>query len=100
MIITPEQRRSLDDRLVKDRRTRGCWVWGGRDGKGRANGWYVMVTVDGRRFNLRRLLYALHHGLPRVPDRKVRLATTCHNPRCVNPHHMRIADAAEQEDGT
>ena len=96
-MLTPQERKSVYDRLSRGRRAGDCWLWLGRDDKPSKRGWYTTVVVGGRRYNLRRLLFALHRGLPDLPPRKTVLRSTCRNPKCVNPKHVLEINRAKDE---
>lgn len=72
----------------------GCLEWLGkfdRDGIAIAAG---PVTKQHGTRQATRLAWMAHHG--RKLDKATQLVRSCGNPRCVNPHHLREADANDQ----
>lgn len=67
----------------------GCWIWtSGTDLKG-----YGKITVDGRSVLAHRFSWELHYGA--IPEGEVIDHFMCYQPSCVNPEHLRIATAGE-----
>jgi hypothetical protein len=65
----------------------GCWEW-----TGQVNNWgYGMVSVDGRKQGVHRLIYAL---LVDDPEGMV-IDHTCRNRICVNPSHLQAVTHGE-----
>jgi hypothetical protein len=68
----------------------GCWEWTGemvRDGYGR-------FYDQGVRYPAHRVTYM--HFVGDVPHGML-LDHICHNPKCVNPHHLRLATPSENQ---
>ncbi len=74
----------------------GCWPWKGRI----SEGGYGRVQIDGKNYYAHRVIYNLVH--PQYLSRSAPpdaagfgfIRHTCDNPRCCNPLHMLIGDAA------
>lgn len=74
--------RSAEERFwrnVERGRNDECWLWTGRDGRGR-------FTVDGKFVYAYRFAYELLVGP--IPAGLVLDHVVCDNPRCVNPAHL------------
>jgi hypothetical protein len=61
--------------------TNGCWLWTGTRNSG-----YGQLFYKGRRHMAHRFSWELHHQ-ESIPDGLV-IRHQCHNPLCVNPHHL------------
>lgn len=68
-----------------------CWVWKGHYNGGHRGG-YGLLYIDGKRYLTHRVSYWLHSGVQ--PGNSLVLHT-CHNRRCVNPHHLKLGDNFE-----
>lgn len=68
---------------------KSCWLWKGtiKDGYGQ------LKRPDGTNVYAHRASVEIRNGR-RVPDHLV-VMHTCDNPRCVNPHHLRVATQRE-----
>lgn len=62
-----------------------CWEWNGT----RLDSGYGFMKVHAERILAHRFSYELHVGA--IPEGMF-LDHLCHNPPCVNPHHLRVAD--------
>lgn len=66
-----------------------CLIWtGGLDHRG-----YGRVRIQGRYHLAHRVAYGLWHAV--TLDRSELLLHSCDNPRCINPHHLRIGTHRE-----
>lgn len=61
-----------------------CWLWRGpvRNGAGGT------MTVGGKSLNVQRLAYAMLIG---VAPRRTRVSSSCGNPTCCCPDHLRVS---------
>ena len=76
---------AVEDRFwVSVEKTDGCWNWT----SGTDTGGYSKLVVDGRNMSGHRYSFRLHGG---VVPKGMFLDHICHNRRCVNPAHLRIA---------
>lgn len=64
-----------------------CWEWLGTKANGRP-----VIQIDGRRRNVKRLLWMWWNQRP-VPDGTV-VSQTCGNGVCVSPHHLMVNSQA------
>lgn len=81
--LTVEQRFS-----AQIRKSSGCWHWTGTiSGNG-----YGQMGCDGQRWYAHRLSWELFNGP--IPSEMV-IDHRCHNPRCVNPEHLRVVTKAQ-----
>ena len=81
--------RTVEERLFAlVEKTETCWIWiGSTSGDN-----YGKIKIDGRHRRAHRVSYELHVG--EIPaDREI--DHRCHNTRCVNPAHLRIATHKE-----
>lgn len=62
----------------------GCWYMT------KTGGSNPSLRVGGHKIRLRRLAYSMVPGRPPLGDMTVR--STCNDPRCFNPKHMKIGD--------
>lgn len=65
----------------------GCWVWTA----GTALSGYGVLRFDGKDQLAHRVSYTLHYGT--IPS-GLQIDHQCHNRRCVNPNHLRLATDA------
>tara|TARA_B100000965_G_scaffold404558_1_gene435715 strand:+ start:5782 stop:6267 length:486 start_codon:yes stop_codon:yes gene_type:complete len=70
---------------------RDCWIWQGP----RHSGGYGRLWLRNRRWMAHRLSYELHYGA--IPEGKV-IRHRCHQPMCVNPHHLQIGTQQQNVD--
>jgi hypothetical protein len=73
-------------------KSKGCWTWKGAVNK-RGYGHY---SADGKDVLAHRFSYQLVTGVP-IPD-GMQLDHRCHNPGCVNPEHLRMATALQNNE--
>lgn len=70
---------------AKVTKTESCWVWNGAKHRG-----YGIARADGKSNLAHRLSYRWEKG--EIPE-GAQLDHMCHNKSCVNPGHLRFADA-------
>ena len=84
-VPTGSPTRTLEERFwEKVDKTGDCWLWMAaisRDG-------YGHISVDDRMVRAHRVSYELHQGP--IPD-GMQIDHVCHQTRCVNPAHLRLA---------
>lgn len=71
-------------------KTDACWEWVGSTVNG-----YGSIHDDGRTAIAHRLSYEWAHGA--IPEGML-VDHTCHNRRCVNPDHLRLATPKQNEE--
>lgn len=65
----------------------GCWQW-----KGNKSGRYASFKVGKINYSAHRLSYRIYKG--EIPD-KMYVCHSCDNPPCINPHHLWIGSAKD-----
>lgn len=75
-------------RVDKTSDPNGCWNWTGPT----FNGGYASFSIKKRGFYVHRLSYEWANG--EIPEGQL-IDHRCHNPRCVNPDHLRLADKSQ-----
>lgn len=69
-------------------KTGDCWTWTGPV----FNGGYATFTIKKKSYYVHRLSYEWANGP--IPDGQL-VDHRCHNPACVNPNHLRLADKSQ-----
>lgn len=75
----------------KVQKTDTCWNWispANRSG-------YGVLKIDGLNRSAHRISYAMHKG--DIPE-NLMILHNCHNPKCVNPDHLRIGNAQQNSE--
>ena len=82
--------RRFNSRVLLDRPQR-CWPWlSTTTSRG-----YGQMFVAGKMVSAHRIAYQLAHGL--IPD-GLQVDHICHNRRCCNPKHLRLATNAQNQE--
>lgn len=72
----------------KVEKTESCWNW-----KGAINpSGHAVIKIDGKNRGSHRVSYAIHNG--EIPE-NLMILHKCHNPKCVNPSHLKLGNAQE-----
>lgn len=73
----------------KVKKTKNCWLWKGAPDP--LSG-YGSLKIEGLKRSAHRVSYAIHHG--EIPE-NLMILHSCHNPKCVNPEHLRSGTAKD-----
>lgn len=85
-VITPTHIAAFNKRINKS--SNGCWLWTGAQ-QGQPP--YGSIRA-GKRWKAHRFSYAIHYG---VPPEHLHVLHRCDTPLCVNPAHLFIGKALE-----
>lgn len=72
-------------------KSESCWIWTGY----RNNSGYGRLNIGQRNTLAHRYSYELHYGA--IPE-GLMVDHMCHNPACVNPAHLRLATAKQNQE--